>query len=95
MSFSGLILGVINVAIVVAIFLLIGAIIVWFCSWMQVNVPEMVRKLYLCVVLLIALYMLVALLLGIPTWRVVRSELPIAPEPRHWQPQIIAPEQHS
>jgi len=93
MSFGGLILGIINIAIVVAILLLVGAIILWFCSWIGFAVPQMVQRLYVGIVALIALYMLVALLLGMPIWHVVRSSLPVAPEPKHWQPQIIAPEQ--
>jgi hypothetical protein len=68
MSFplSGLILGVINIAIVVAVLLLIGALIVWFCSWAGIAVPDMVRKIYMAVVGLIALYMLVGLIFGLP-----------------------------
>lgn len=71
MSLSGLVLGVINVAIVIAILLLVGAIILWFCSWMGLAIPDMVRKLYLAVVALIGLYMLVALLFGIPSIRII------------------------
>jgi hypothetical protein len=71
MSLSGLLLGVINVAIVVAILLLVGAIILWFCGWLAFPVPDMVRKLYIAIVGLIALYMLVALLLGIPSLRII------------------------
>jgi hypothetical protein len=78
MSLSGLVLGVINVAIVVAILLLVGAIILWFCSWMSLSVPEMVRKLYIAVVALIGLYMLVALVFGIPSVRIIgRAALPL------------------
>ncbi len=71
MSISGIILGVINAAIVVALLLLVGAIILWFCSWMNFAVPEMVRKLYIAVVALVGLYMLVALIFGIPTVHVI------------------------
>jgi len=71
MSLSGIILGVINIAIVVAILLLVGAIILWFCQWMGLAIPQMVQKLFIGVVALIGLYMLVALLFGIPTLRVV------------------------
>jgi hypothetical protein len=78
MSLSGLVLGVINIAIVVAILLLVGAIILWFCSWMSLSVPEMVRKLYIAVVALIGLYMLVALVFGIPSLRIIgRAALPL------------------
>lgn len=71
MSLSGLVLGVINAAIVVAILLLVGAIILWFCSWMGLAVPDLVRKLYIGVVALIGLYLLVALLFGIPSVRII------------------------
>jgi hypothetical protein len=72
MSFSGLILGIINIGIVIAIFLLIGAVILWFMSWMGMAVPQMVQRGYLAVVALIGLYLLVALLFGLPMhWRVV------------------------
>ena len=67
MSISGLILGVIDIAIVIAVLLLIGAIILWFLSWMQMAVPDQVRKGFLAVVALIGLYMIVALLFGIPS----------------------------
>jgi hypothetical protein len=73
MSLTGVPLGVINIAIVVAILVLFGAIIVWFCSLMQIAVPEQVRRIYLIVCALIGLYMLVALLLGIPTIHIVAS----------------------
>ena len=76
MSLSGLILGIINIAIVIAILLLVGAIILWFMSWMGMSAPEMVRKLYLAVVALIGLYMLVALLFGIPSIRIISHVVP-------------------
>jgi hypothetical protein len=72
MSLSGLVLGVINAFIVVGILLLVGALIVWFMSWMGMAVPDMVRKIYIGVVALIGLYMLVAILFGMPHgWRVI------------------------
>jgi hypothetical protein len=71
MSLAGILLGIINIAIVIAILLLVGAIILWFCSWMGLAVPANVQKGYMVVVALIGLYMLVALLLGIPTIRII------------------------
>jgi hypothetical protein len=71
MSLTGILLGVINIAIAIAILLLIGAIILWFCSWMSMAVPENVKRGYMIVVGLIGLYMLVALLLGIPTVHII------------------------
>jgi hypothetical protein len=76
MSLTAIVLGVINIAIVVAILLLIGAIVMWFMSWMSMSVPANVQKGYIIIVALIGLYMLVALLLGIPTLRVI-SALPL------------------
>jgi hypothetical protein len=73
MSLSGLLLGIINIAIVVVILLLVGAIIEWFLTWMNIAVSAMVRKLYIAVVALIALYMLVALALGIPSLRIIHG----------------------
>jgi hypothetical protein len=65
---GGLVLGVINIAIVVAIFLLVGLLVMWFASWMGFAVPPLVQKCYLAIVFLVALYMLVSLLLGVPTF---------------------------
>jgi hypothetical protein len=67
MSLAGLLLGVINVGIVVAVLVLIGALIVMIANWFQWPIDWNVQRLYLLVVALIALYMVVALLLGMPT----------------------------
>ena len=67
MSLGGLLLGVINIAIVVAVLVLIGAIIVMVAAWFQWPIDWNVQRLYLLVVALIALYMVAALLLGMPT----------------------------
>jgi len=71
MNLAGILLGIINIAIVIAILLLVGAIILWFMSWMGLAVPPNVQKGFIVVVALIGLYMLVALLLGIPTVRII------------------------
>jgi hypothetical protein len=71
MSLSGLILGVINIAIVAAVLVLIGAVIVMFAKWMSYTIDANVQKFYLLVVLLVVLYMFVALLFGIPSIRVI------------------------
>jgi len=73
MSLAGILLGLINIAIVVAIFMLVGAVIVWGLSMMSLPVPATVQKGFMVVVGLIALYMLVALLLGMPTIHLVSS----------------------
>ena len=72
MSLGGILLGLINIGIVVAILMLIGAIVVWFLQWIfSVAVPANVQKLYIGIVGLIALYMIVALLLGLPMVHVI------------------------
>lgn len=71
MSLAGILLGLLNIAIVIVILVLVGAIIMWVMGMLGWPIPAMVQKLYLAVVALIALYMLVALLLGIPTLRII------------------------
>lgn len=70
-TLAGILLGIINIAIVIAILLLIGAVIMWFCSWMTIGIPANVQKGYMIVVALIGLYLLVALLLGMPIVRII------------------------
>jgi hypothetical protein len=67
MSLVGLLLGIINIAIVIAVLVLIGGVIVMVAKWFQWPIDWQVQRLYLLVVALIALYMLVALLAGLPT----------------------------
>jgi hypothetical protein len=73
MSLGGLLLGIINIFIVVAILLLVGALVEWFLGWMGIAMSAMVRKLYIAIVALIALYMLIALAFGIPSLRIIHG----------------------
>ena len=66
MTFGAIILGVINIAIVIAVLVLIGALVAMVAQWFDWPIPWNVRRLYMLVVMLIALYMLVALLFGLP-----------------------------
>ena len=66
MSLAGALLGLINIAIYVAILVLIGLVVVWFASWMGFAIPENIQRIYMVIVALIALYLIVALLLGLP-----------------------------
>jgi len=77
MSLTGILLGLINVAIVVAIMILIGYLILWILGIIGFPVPDMVQKLYMVIVALVAIYMIVALLLGMPTWRLVQHQSPV------------------
>ena len=81
MSIGGVLLGLINIGIVVAILLLIGVIAIWILGWLGVALPDEARKIYIVIVALIALYMIVALLLGLPGVRILpvsRVGLPLA-----------------
>jgi Na+/proline symporter len=65
-SLGGILLGIINIAIAVAILVLIGLIIVWFMGYLGFPIPDKIQKVFMIIVALIALAMLVALLLGAP-----------------------------
>lgn len=74
MAVGGILLGIINIFIVVAILVLIGALIVMVARWFQWPIDWNVQRLYLLVVALIALYMVIALLLGMPSFRLIGPE---------------------
>jgi hypothetical protein len=67
LSLSGLVLDVINIAVVIAGLVLLGAVIMWFADIMGYPVPANVQKFYLLIVFLVGLYMFVSLLFGIPS----------------------------
>jgi len=74
LSIGGILLGIINIAIVVVILLLVGAIGWWIIVvLLKQSLPGEVRTLYIALVALIALYMVVALLLGLPSIAVIRG----------------------
>ena len=78
MSITGILLGLINIAIVVAILILIGYIAVWLLGALGFAIPDTVQKIFMVIVALIALYMIVSLLLGVPItlFRVRAMQLP-------------------
>lgn len=71
-SISGALLGVVNIAIVVVLLLLIGVIAWWLLGLLHVQLPGEVRQLYLVLVALIALYMFIALIFGLPSISIMR-----------------------
>jgi hypothetical protein len=66
MPLSGLLLGLIDIAITVVVMLLIGLIAKWVWDKFLGGTPAQVQTLYIAIVALIALYMLAAMLLGLP-----------------------------
>jgi hypothetical protein len=77
MSLTGVLLGLINIAIVVAILILIGYVAMWLLGLLGFPIPAPVQKIYMVIVALIALYMIVALLLGIPSVRIIGAAGPL------------------
>jgi hypothetical protein len=72
LSISGILLGVVNIAIVVVLLLLIGVIAWWLLGLLHVQLPGEARQLYLVLVALIALYMFIALIFGLPSISIMR-----------------------
>jgi hypothetical protein len=77
MEVSAILLGLINIAIVVALLLVIGAIAECILDWLGFRVPETVRKFYLVLVALNALYMIVAPLFDMPMPLLIISSRPL------------------
>ena len=71
MSIGGVLLGLVNIAIVVVLLLIVGLIAVWIMGMLGVQPPGELRKLYLALVALIALYMIIALIFGLPSVSVI------------------------
>jgi hypothetical protein len=71
MSIGGVLLGLVNIAIVVVLLLFVGVIGLWIMSLVHVTPPGELRQLYLVLVALIALYMIIALIFGLPSVSVI------------------------
>jgi hypothetical protein len=71
MSISGLLLGLVNLAIVVVLLLLVGAIAQFVLQKLGWPPTDLMVKLYVALIALIALYMIIALLLGLPSIRII------------------------
>lgn len=72
LSISGVLLGLVNIAIVVVLLLIVGVVAVWICGMLSVSIPGQLRQLYLVLVALIALYMIIALIFGLPSVSILR-----------------------
>lgn len=74
MAIAAVILGLVNIFIVVALLILVGLVVVWGCSLLGIGAPPpQLQKAYLVLVGLIALYMLLALLFGLPSIAIIRG----------------------
>jgi hypothetical protein len=73
-SVGGILLGLVNIAIVVVLLLLVGAIAWWIIdAFLKTQVPTNVQQLYIAFVALVALYMIIALIFGLPSITVIRG----------------------
>jgi hypothetical protein len=73
-SIGGILLGIINIAIVVVLLLLVGVIGWWiFTGLLKLSLPGEIQQLYLALVALTALYMVVALIFGLPSVTIIRG----------------------
>lgn len=76
-TIGAILLGIIDIAIVAALLLLIGAVIKWGLKlFFGVSMDAQIERLYLALVGLICLYMLVALLFGLPRISIVGPDRP-------------------
>lgn len=74
MSIAAIVLGIVNIFIVVALLILVGLVVVWGCSLLHIGAPPLqLQNAYLVLVGLIALYMILALLFGLPSIAILRG----------------------
>lgn len=66
MSFTGIIIGLLNCVLVAAILVLLGAIVVWVAALFQWPIPWNIQRIYLLIVLIIFIICVFSLLLGAP-----------------------------
>ena len=76
MSLTGILLGLLDILIVVAILLLVGAVIMWVMGALGWPPPQQVQRLYIAVVALIALVAFISLLLGAPRVHILVGSAP-------------------
>lgn len=68
MALGGILIGLLNIALWVAILLFIGAIVKWGWEWLTgVSIPANIVKLFYIIVGLIAIIMVLTLVFGGPT----------------------------
>ena len=66
MSIIGILIGLLNCVLLVAILVLIGAIIVWVAQMFQWPIPWNIQRIYLLICLIVFIICAVSLLAGVP-----------------------------
>lgn len=73
MSIGGLLIGLLEIVLSCAVLVLIGAVIAWLFGVFGYPIPANIQKIFLGIVLLVAVIMLVGLFLGaVPPFHVLR-----------------------
>lgn len=85
MSLTGLVIGLLNCAIVAAVLTLVGLIVVWVAGIFDFAIPWAIQRVYLLIVLLVFIICVISLLAGAPMFHIVRigdahpwAEMPLA-----------------
>lgn len=66
MSLAGILIGLLNCVLLVAILVLLGAIVAWVASIFQWPIPWNIQQIYLLICLLVFIICVASLLLGAP-----------------------------
>jgi hypothetical protein len=66
MSIAGILIGVLNCILLVAVLVLVGAIVVWVASIFEWPIPWNIQRIYLLICLLIFVICVASLLVGTP-----------------------------
>lgn len=66
MSLAGILLGLLNCILLVAILVLLGAVVAWIASLFEWPVPWNIQRIYLAICLLVFIICVASLLLGAP-----------------------------
>ena len=73
MSIMAILIGVLNCALLAAILVLVGYIVVWIASIFQWPIPWNIQRIYLLIVLLIFIICIVTMIAGTPMVHFVGS----------------------
>lgn len=66
MSIFGLLVGILNCVLLVAVLVLLGAIIVWVASLFQWPIPWNIQRIYLLICLIVFIICVISLIAGAP-----------------------------
>jgi hypothetical protein len=79
MSLAGILIGLLNCILLVAILVLLGAIVAWVATLFEWPIPWNIQRIYLLICLLVFIICVATLLLGVPMVHFLgRAELGLA-----------------